>query len=176
MYEPTTQRNEVQRFGTTTIGSGKTPLVLDHGRTYVVLDEQREKAFQIANDLLSMGSEVLCVSHSHPDLMGGRWCGRRTQYIWLCDSPEESAMAPDQLSRLGRRIFDFAARRRNAVVMLDGIEYLTTHNDFNRVQMFVEHLNDIAMETDSIMIIQTDSKSFDPRSLARLSRFAETVV
>jgi hypothetical protein len=174
LYEPITQRNEAQRFETITIGSENNPILLDHGRTYIVLD--KGKGFQIATDLLFLGSELLCISHSHPDLVRERWYGKRTQYICLCERPEGIGIAPDQLSRLGSRIYDFVAGRSDAVVMLEGIEFLTAHNDFNRVQMFVEHLNDIAMETGSIMIIQTDPRSFDQRSLARLSRFAEMVV
>jgi len=175
LYEPVTPRNDTQRFGTITIGWGSGPLALDQGRTYIVLDERREKAFRMASELIVLGSEVLCISNAHPELSEGLWFGKRPRFISLCERPVGNGIAPGQLSLLGREISEFASERSNAVVLLDGIEYLASHNDFHRLQMFVEHLNDIAMEMGSIMIIQTDARSFDRRSLARLGRFAETV-
>jgi archaellum biogenesis ATPase FlaH len=61
------------------------------------------------------------------------------------------------------------------VIMLDGIEYLCLFNDFNRVQMFVEHINDLVMASGAILLIPLDPQSLDQRSLARLRRYAEVV-
>ncbi|MBM4237826.1 MAG: DUF835 domain-containing protein, partial [Euryarchaeota archaeon] len=58
---------------------------------------------------------------------------------------------------------------------IDGIEYLSLFNDFSRLQMFVEQINDIVMESRAILLIAVDPRLFDPRSLARLQRFAEVV-
>jgi hypothetical protein len=149
--------------------------LLDHGRTYFVLDDEGQRGFRIANDLMFLGAEVLCISQADPELMEERWYGNHPHFIRLGGSPAGSVVAPDNLSLLGRRISDFVGGRQEAAVLLDGIECLASRNDFNRLQMFVEHLVDIAMDTGSIIIIQTGTRSFDSRSLARLGRFAEMV-
>lgn len=175
MFEPDMPRNEIPRFGTITLGSGESALAFDYGRTYIVVEERKDKAFRIASEFIFSGSRVLCISRLHPDLIQERWPGKHPKYVWLSERSGLNNLAPKQLHQLGQRISAFIKADHKSIVVLDGIEYLALFNGFNRLQMFVEHLNDLAMETSSIVIIALDPRSFDLRSLARLRRFAEVV-
>ena len=66
-------------------------------------------------------------------------------------------------------------RNKNSVVMLDGIEYLTLFNEFQKVQMFVEEVNDMIMTSGSILLMPVDPDALDTRSIARLSRYTEVI-
>jgi archaellum biogenesis ATPase FlaH len=63
----------------------------------------------------------------------------------------------------------------NAVIMFDGIEYLTLFNDFQKVQMFVEEVNDMIMTSESILLMPVDPEALDGRSIARISRYTEII-
>lgn len=139
------------------------------------MGEKVDRAMDIASDFLCSGNKVILVSRMLPDLLSGHWFRDEPEHIWLSERPSELSMGPDQLSRIAQRLIFFAESNRNSVLVIEGLDYLGLFNDFARLQMFVEHLNDTVMETGSIMILAIDPRSFDPRSLARLRRFAEIV-
>ena len=175
MYEPGTEIFESQKYGTITLGSGKKSRTFDYGRTYLVYEERVFKALQIFSEFIYLGNKVLCISRTHPDLIRERWPGKMVECIWLSERPGERNVAPNQLSNLVQKSAIFAENNGNAVILLDGMEYLGLFNDSNRMQIFIEHIHDLMMETASILIMAIDPRLFEPRSLARLRRNAEVV-
>ena len=121
------------------------------------------------------GAATLCVSRTHPDLLRERIPGCRIEAIWLSERIGDNNISPDQLHKILHRISNFLIENENAVVMFDGIEYLSLFNDFQKVQMFVEEVNDMIMTSGSILLMPIDPDSLDRRSVARLSRFAEVI-
>ncbi len=156
------------------VSVGREVLVFDCGRTYFMVDQRLNRILTIARDLISSGSNVLYVSRFHPDLICER-SDKEVQTIWLSERPGSKSVPPDQLSRLAQSIAAFVGKNPSPVVLIDGIEYLSLFNDFSRLQMFIEQVNDIVMESRAILLIAVDPRLFDPRSLAKLQRFAEVV-
>lgn len=150
-------------------------LTLDCGRMYFVVDERLDKMLNMTRNLIGDGKNVLRISRFHPDLANDRGSEKGTQSIWLSERPGLKNVPPNQLSRLTQNVASFVKGNPGAVVLLDGIEYLSLFNDFQRLQMFIEQMNDIVMESHAILLIAVDPRLFDPRSLARLQRYAEIV-
>ena len=175
MIEPGKIVPHVDRYGILRSGPSSHPLVLDQGRSYLILGERSDKAMTMVAELMRTGAHLLCASRAHPDLIADHWRGMMPEYLWLSEREGNGNVAPDQLSRLARRIEEHLRSHQNPAVYLDGLEYLALFNDFQRLQMFMEHLNDLLMDTGGIMLVSVDPRLFDPRSLARLRRFAEVV-
>jgi hypothetical protein len=164
-----------QEVGSVSVSIGGEILTLDCGRTYFVVDQRLDKMLGIARNLVGGGSSVLCISRFHPDLVNERWSEKGMQSIWLSERPGTRNVPPGQLSRLTQNAASFVRNNPSSVILLDGIEYLSLFNEFQRLQMFIEQMNDIVMESHAILLIAVDPRLFDPRSLARLQRFAEIV-
>ncbi len=111
----------------------------------------------------------------HPDLFTIRSETTKPEMVWLSERIGENNIPPEQLGRLTNRIVRFLEGKNRPIVLLDGIEYLCTYNEFSKVQMMIEHINDRVMETRGIFLVPVDPRSFDIRSLARLRRFAEVL-
>jgi hypothetical protein len=171
----TALRSECQGIESVNISVNQDLYAFDKGRMYLICNPRSERAFSIARDFVSSGFNILCVSRYHPEIVRSMWGAQDFQSIWLCDRHGDSNLAARQLSRLKRRIMAFLEGETSAIVMIDGIEYLSLFNDFSKLLMFVEELNDIVMELRAILLISVDPRSFDQRSLARLGRFAEVV-
>ncbi|MDD1769598.1 MAG: DUF835 domain-containing protein [Methanomassiliicoccales archaeon] len=163
------------RYATVTIGAGARAIALDFGRTYLVVEQRVDKAFRIADDFVRNGSGVLCISRLHPDMVRERLPTVNVSNIWLSERPGPQNLAPGELTKLVQKVMDFTKENERSIVLIDGIEYLSLYSDFHKLQMFFEQLNDIMMETGSILLVAMDPRLFDPRSLARLRRFAEVV-
>ncbi len=162
------------RYTTVTIGAGSRAIALDYGRTYLVVEQRVDKAFRIADDFARNGSPVLCVSRLHPDMIKER-LPSSVSTVWLSERPGEQRIAPSELTRLVQKVLDFTEVNGRSVILIDGIEYLSLYSDFHKLQVFFEQLNDIMMDTGSILLVAMDPRLFDPRSMARLRRFAEVV-
>ncbi|MGB9882771.1 MAG: DUF835 domain-containing protein [Methanomassiliicoccales archaeon] len=163
------------RIGYLTISLNDKTIMLDSCRTYLVFDEKQTKIHRIAESVLNLKKKVMFISRLHPDLIREKIIGEIAEAIWLSERPGERSVSPQQLGRLLQRITTFVKKESSAVVFLDGLEYLSLFNDFQRLQMFVEHLNDITMESRAILVVAVDPRLFDQRSLAKLRRFAEIV-
>jgi hypothetical protein len=168
-------RSECMGVETSRVNVNGDVLAFDHGRMYLIMEERLDKAITIARDFVASGYEMLCVSRYHPEILRGLWGEGEFHAIWLSDRLTPNSIAPNQLNRISRRIEAFVSSHSGGVVMLDGIEYLSLSNDFSKLLRFVEELNDLIMESSSILLISVDPRSFDERSLARLRRFSELV-
>ncbi len=146
----------------------------DFGRMYLICREPVDEAFDIAKDL-GEDKNVLLLSRYHPDLLERLWPDENFQSVWLCERNGKSNIHPSQLSKISNNVASYMEKHESPIVVLDGVEYLSAFNDFNRLQMFIETLNEMAMESHAILLIPLDSRSFDRRSIARLRRFAEVV-
>ncbi len=164
-------RNEVS-LG---IGIGNGLPLIDHGRVYLVREKRIDNTLRLLQDFDYSGAATLCVSRTHPDLLREKIPGSRIEAIWLSERSGDNNISPDQLHKLLHRICDFLMENKNAVVMFDGIEYLSLFNDFQKVQMFVEEVNDMVMTSGSILLMPVDPDALDRRSVARLSRFTEVI-
>jgi Protein of unknown function (DUF835) len=160
-------------FPSISIRSGVTERVIDFGRIYLLKDDRLEKTLSIARSLADAGKDVLCISRYHPSIMSGRLPLRNMQFIWLGERAAEDRISPDNLGRLKHRIAVFTKEHKNAVVVIDGLEYLALFNDFHRLNVFFEELNDIVMETRAVLFIPIDERLIEPSDIARLRRFAE---
>lgn len=63
----------------------------------------------------------------------------------------------------------------NSIVLLEGVEYLVTFNDFKRVLKALDSLNETTWVTKTRLIIAVDPKAFDQRDLALLERDRKVV-
>jgi hypothetical protein len=147
----------------------------DPGRIYLITEERMRFSQALFQKLASSGRAVLCLSRMHPEMMQEKYQIDKECAFWLSERKGPRSIAPGKLSLLRDRIGEFVEGKQNAVAILDGIEYLSIHNDFRKLNIFFEELNDLVMESQAILLIPVDPRVFDRCSLARLRRFAEVV-
>ncbi|WP_026068766.1 DUF835 domain-containing protein [Methanomassiliicoccus luminyensis] len=173
LFVPGPIKDEEQKLEPLSISMGISPIEFDYGRTYFINEKKMDKACRIVQDFLYSGSKVMCVTRMHPDLMQGRWPGKRVEALWLSERNGPNNVPPDQLGHIAQRVSSFLMGKKHGVVLIDGIEYLCAFNEFSRVQAFIEQVNDVVMASQAILIVPIDPRSLEPRYLARLQRFAE---
>jgi Protein of unknown function (DUF835) len=157
------------------VNMGEDSILFDYGRVYLICEKRMDKTLRALQDFIYSGSSTMCISRMHPEHLHERMPDKSIESIWLSERNGANNISPDQLNRIINRIGGFLMGKKNAVILLDGIEYLCLFNDFNKVQMFVEQINDLVMASGAILLIPLDPQSLDPLSLARIRRYAEVV-
>ncbi|HIH01123.1 TPA: DUF835 domain-containing protein [Thermoplasmata archaeon] len=64
----------------------------------------------------------------------------------------------------------FMESNPNSIVLVDGVEYMMTFNEFTKVLRSLDSLNETAWITRSRLIIAIDPKAFDAKQAAMLER------
>lgn len=153
---------------------------LRKGRGYIVEDPQSMFSFDILVNLLSTSEDGerlsgFIVSRQHPNLLRERFGLENTPIIWLATQAGESIIDPTSLGLLSHAVMGFLSKTKNGVVLLDGIEYLVTNNDFKKVIRMLEQINDFVMQYRGYLIVPIDPRAFEERELAILQRNFELI-
>jgi len=138
---------------------------------YVIREGQPLRSIEIFKDLVTHGFEGLYVSRTHPQKIRERYDLRKIPVVWLSQSKDyKGCIDPSDLVELSHTIKEFVKESKNSVVILDGIEYLITQNNYGEVLKFIQSLNDVMAMSNSRLIVPIDPSTIDEKQLHLLER------
>lgn len=159
---------------------------------YLVYDQKPDGAFGLFSELVSLPLRPdakipekedsaratleflipsgLVVTREFPDSIRRMHSLETTPVIWLTESPGERRIAPTSTAMLTDTLVRFMEKNPNSIVLLEGIEYLTTFSDFRKVLKQLDYLNETTWVTRARLLIAVNPKAFDPKDLALLER------
>ncbi|MEW5747942.1 MAG: DUF835 domain-containing protein [Candidatus Thermoplasmatota archaeon] len=143
------------------------------GRCYVVEEAPPSVSFDAFASLVSApggGAAGMAVTRQHPDLVRQRYGLERTPVYWLATRAGEGVISPTNLGILTQTLVKFIGDNDDGVILLDGLEYLVSNNDFGKVLKVVDQVHDHISQSGSRLILPVDPRAFEPRELALLER------
>lgn len=153
-------------------------ITLTPGWSCLVKEERPERSFAIFSDLLSSGSRGLCISRTHPDTLRQKY-RFEAEALWLTKTevqqtgPSSSGVefvSPNNLAHLASSIREFLSKGENGAVIIEGLEYLTTQNDFKSVLRFIQLINEQVVLDKGYLLIPVDVAAMDPKDLSLVER------
>jgi hypothetical protein len=120
-------------------------------------------------------AQGLIITRQHPSDVRSRYYIQTTPIIWLSSVPGRTNMDPAKLSLLTDMLVNFMERSQNGAVLVDGIEYLMTSNEFTRVLKAVDRWTETAVTSATRLIVSVDPRAFDIRELALLEKNKEII-
>ncbi|UCE45324.1 MAG: DUF835 domain-containing protein [Methanobacteriota archaeon] len=165
-------------------GKAKLAPELVPGWSYVVREERPERSFALFSAILSQGGSGLCISRTHPDTLKQKY-GFDAQSLWLtkteaAQSPKgEKKMefvSPNNLARLASAVREFLSKNKNGAVIIEGLEYLNTQNDFKSVLKFVQLINEQVVLDKGYLMIPVDGATMDPKECSLIEREMSQVI
>jgi len=112
----------------------------------------------------------LVVTREFPDNIRKSYNLQVTPMIWLTETPGELRIAPTSLAVLTDTLIRFMEKNPNSIVLVEGLEYVITFNDFKKVARSLDSLNETAWVTKGRLLICMDPRAFDEKDLALLER------
>jgi hypothetical protein len=146
------------------------------GKSYVIEESPPEISFDAFSNLLSTTDEKgnrtvgVALTRQHPDLVREKYGLEGTTVYWLATRAGDGVMSPTNLGILTQTLIKFIGTHQNSVILLDGLEYLVSNNDFNKVLRVIDQVNDHISQSTSRLILPVDPRAFDQRELALLER------
>ena len=125
------------------------PLV--DGRSYLAHDSRA--AFEDFTSLVRSGHQGLLITRTFPDDVRKDYGLQTTPIRWLAEEKGEDGIPPGDLLGISVMVKDFLAKATKPVVMLHGIEYLSTRNGFTPVLKLVHGLSESNAAKRGILIL-----------------------
>ena len=150
---------------------------IERGLTYLVLEETPEHAFEIFRDFVTHGAQGLCITRKAPKLVSEAYGLEKTPILWLSRvAAQKNSIRPSPPENVALAVEHFFAVGKESVVLLDGLEYLISHNDFASILALMHDLNENVSLSDSILLVPLDTRALEEREFALLKREAEIIV
>ena len=148
---------------------------IERGFIYLVKEKRPGIAFEMFTEATTHGAKGMLVVREHPNRLKQLHEFDATKILWLTRRVGVDHIDPTELSLLSLEITRFVEGVSKSVVLLEGLEYIITQNDFETVLRFVNHLHDFILAHDSAVIIVIDPRVLNIRELALLERAARIV-
>jgi hypothetical protein len=144
---------------------------LERGYTYAILEQEGSHAFEIFKDLVTHGAQGLCITRRSPKSVMKDYGLERTPILWLSRvAAEKNAVRPSPPENIALAVEHFIDIGQQGVVLLDGFEYLISHNDFGSILALLHDLNEKISLQEGIMLVPIDPVAFNEKELALVRR------
>jgi hypothetical protein len=141
------------------------------GMSYLIEEEKPQTSYGVFMDAVTHGAHGLCVTRIPPDTIRSEFGLQKTPIIWLSRTVDDKmCIDPAMTAELSMTIKDFIEESENGVVILDGLEYLIVHNNFNKVLKLIHDINEAIAVHQAILIIPVDRRILNEREYALLER------
>ncbi len=148
---------------------------IERGFVYLVKEKRPGIAFAMFREAVIHGAQGMVITREHPNRLKQTYEFEASRILWLTRRVGEDHVDPTELTRLSMTISKFIEGTPKSVVLIEGLEYLITQNDFETVLRVVNHLHDFVLSHDCAVIIVLDPRVLSTRELALLERSARVV-
>jgi len=144
---------------------------LQSGYSYIIKEEIPDQAYDIFVDASKNGTPCLCVTREYPEKVKDRWDLKGVPFLWLSmDQEKPYARDPTNLALLYSDIKTFIIENKSCMVLLSGLEYLISQNDFPKVLKLLQHINDKIAVSDSVMLVPVSPLTLPESQLKLLEK------
>lgn len=154
------------------------------GWSYVVKEDRPEKSFALFTELLAKGGRGLCISRTHPEVLKQKY-GFEAESLWLTKTETAQPLketkgvefvSPNNLAHLSSAVRDFLSKGPDGAVIIEGLEYLTTQNDFKSVLRFFQLINEQIVLDKGYLIVPVDEGTMDSKDFSLIEREMSQVI
>jgi len=141
------------------------------GLSYLVKEEKPTKSLDIFVDQVTHGIPGLCITRINPLQLRNQYGLRKTPILWLTDITNMDIPhiypKPEELFSI---VSEFIDKTDNSVLLIDGIEYLISNNNFNITMHLIRRIRDTAAIGKCRVLISINPSVLEKIELSLLER------
>jgi hypothetical protein len=144
---------------------------MEGGFAYLIPEDTPAHSLEIFKDMVTHGVRGLCVTRQHPDRVAQAYGLEKTPILWLSRVvSEKNCVRPTPPENVAMAIDHFLEMSEGSVVLLDGVEYLVSHNDFASILTLLHDLNERVSLTNAVLLLPVDPHAIEVREFNLLKR------
>jgi len=153
--------------------SGAAPL--RSSSTYLVEEDQPGEVYRLFQEAIAHGRRGLCITRVYPQKLRERFGSEDLTILWLSNVGKDDAIRPKDLEKLSLSVEQFVAREKG-VVLLDGLEYLVTNNNFLTVLRLVQSMRDHVAVNNGVFLLSVSPPALENHQLTLLEREVDKII
>lgn len=142
---------------------------LKKGTMYLVKGRNVERSYALFSNAVGKKANGLLITRKSPHHVKAAYNLSEVPILWLSQKEEGDVLYPTQLDKLVYLISK-ALDQQNAIILLDGIEYLIVHNRFKRVLKQLYIIREVVYRHGGILLIPLDPDAFSEKELGFLEK------
>ncbi len=145
--------------------------LLEPGTSYLVESSSLDAAYQMYRDQVAEGCTGMVLAREYPEKVQKMYGVGEGALLWLSyERGKRFAREPTDIPMIYSEIKNFFEANSRAVVLLSGLEYLISQNNFLKVLKLLQLLNDNVSMTGSMLIIPVVAEALNPQDVKMLER------
>jgi isoleucyl-tRNA synthetase len=143
---------------------------LERSFSYLVEEDKPEASYTLFMNALSKGMKGYCITRNYPAKIRSKFDLKDTPVVWLSNVGRENTIRPKDLEKLSLSLEQFLSQAGGGIVLLDGLEYLITNNNFITVLRLIQSLRDQVAINQSILLMAVNRSTLESHQLNLLER------
>ncbi|HSV42693.1 MAG TPA: DUF835 domain-containing protein [Methanomassiliicoccales archaeon] len=145
--------------------------ILVDGNSYLMEMNDTAQAYEIFLEQVGHGRKGMIIAREYPEKVKKRYGIDNIPFLWLSFEREKKfTREPTNVPLIYSEIKNFLDTTPKAIVLLSGIEYLISQNNFVKVLKFVQLLNECISITDGLLIIPISPEALGQKEVKMLER------
>jgi hypothetical protein len=149
---------------------------LKWGGTHLIKSEITNAPYNLIEEAVDQGHSAICFTRDFPNKLRNKYNFGDTRIYWLSNIGKEDTIRPKNLEKLSLLMEQFLARDTQGIILLSGIEYLITNNNFITVLRLIQSLRDQVAVSNSILIIPVNPSILESSQLNHLEREVDVIL
>ena len=146
---------------------------MEKGESYLVIEENKKApiTFDVFIDALKKGISGLCFTRLFPPKIEDGFEGEDFPLFWLSTvdgGKGINTIKPDNFEGAMSKIITSFLKAKRGIIMLHGIEYLITNNDFKDVLNFIQKIRDINALNEGVILVSLYPEALNKKDLNNL--------
>jgi hypothetical protein len=142
---------------------------LEFGSNYLMVDNI-DLAYDMFTDTIMTGTEGLCITRKVPRKLRESYGLKRTPIVWLTSERVDGERAINSLQDLSILISNYVDKAQKPLILIDGIEYLISHQGFDSVYHFLQAKGTQVEAAGGTIIVPFFKETLEPRQVKLLER------
>ena len=130
--------------------------ILEKSQNYLILEHKPSGAIKLFDTLLEKGRKGILITRDHPQMFGNILPSKQIDTYWLSAENFDYVIHPWEIDELIRTIEDFVIDNNQGIILLNGLEYLSTYNNYDVITNLLFRMNEIVTNTNAQLLITID--------------------
>jgi hypothetical protein len=149
---------------------------LEMGVTYLIHDPKAERSRGMFIKDIRKGAKGLYISRSNPAIVRKKYYLGDSKVVWLTNVQTDKDMdSISGLQEMSILVSKFIDENEKAIILLEGLEYLISNNNFPVVLRLVQQLRDKVSTSEAKMLVPINPEALEDRQLPLLENECQVV-
>lgn len=143
---------------------------LGEGHCDLIKSKKADASYRMFINEVESGSRGLMITNLHPDHVREKYGQISAPIMWLSGQPGQDRLDPAALTIIQHTMIDFLHKGDKSIILLDGLDYLISENQLEKVLKMIYAVHDAVVVSGSKFIVPIDPLTISGKDLAFIEK------